>query len=64
LIDDIEKHEADAKLIVLPPPWPLAVPPIDFGHADLLIELGYENACEFVEGGWADRRSGCAMQPA
>jgi len=54
LIDDIEKHKADAKLIVLPPPCS-AVPPIDFSHPDLLIERGYENACEFLDNGDADR---------
>lgn len=65
LIDDIEKHKADAKLIVLPPPCPLAVPPIDFGHADLLIERGYEHPCEFLDGGGADRPPiRMRMQPA
>ena len=55
LIDDIEKHEDDAKLIVLPPPCPLAVQPIDFGRADVLIERGYEDAAEFLDGGGAER---------
>src|SRR5205823_4510640 len=35
LIDDIEKHKDDAKLVVLPPPCPLAIAPIDFAPADL-----------------------------
>ena len=30
LIDDIERHEDDARLIVLPPPCPLSIQPIDF----------------------------------
>jgi NTE family protein len=65
LVDDIEKHKADAKLVVLPPPCPLAVPPIDFGHADLLIERGYENACAFLDDGGADRPPiRMRMQPA
>ena len=55
LIDDIEKHKGDAKLVVLPPPCPLAVPPIDFGHAELLVERGYEDAREFLDGGGAER---------
>jgi NTE family protein len=55
LIDDIEKHKDDAKLIVLPPPCPLAVPPIDFGHPELLVKRGYETASEFLDGGGAER---------
>ena len=55
LIDDIEKHKAATKLVVLPPPCPLAVQPIDFGHPDLLVERGYESACEFLDGGGAER---------
>ena len=38
LIDDIESHEDRAKLVVLPPPCPLSVQPIDFSHAGELIE--------------------------
>jgi NTE family protein len=49
LVDDIEKHRDRVKLIVLPPPCPLAIPPIDFGHADELISRGYENAREALE---------------
>jgi NTE family protein len=55
LIDDIEQHKGDAKLVVLPPPCPLGVPPIDFGHPDLLIDGGYEAASEFLDSGGADR---------
>jgi NTE family protein len=33
LIDDIERHRADAHLIVMPPPCPLNIQPIDFAHA-------------------------------
>ena len=33
LIDDIERHREGTKLVVLPPPCPLSVQPIDFGHA-------------------------------
>ncbi|MFL5841272.1 MAG: patatin-like phospholipase family protein, partial [Thermoleophilaceae bacterium] len=40
LIDDIERHRHDAQLVVLPPPCPLAIAPIDFAHAGLLIERG------------------------
>ena len=37
LIDDIERHRDEAHLIVLPPPCPLGIQPIDFAHADELI---------------------------
>jgi NTE family protein len=55
LIDDIDKGEAQAKLVVLPPPCPLAVAPIDFGHAEALIERAYADACKFLDGGGAAR---------
>jgi NTE family protein len=55
LIDDIEKHKHDAHLVVLPPPCPLAILPTDFGLAELLVARGYEDACEFLDGGGADR---------
>jgi NTE family protein len=51
LIDDIERHGNDAQLIVLPPPCPLSVQPIDFEHADELIGLALDDAREFLEGG-------------
>lgn len=55
LIDDIEKHRGDVKLIVLPPPCPLAVQPIDFGRAQELIERGHEDAAAFLDDGGAER---------
>ena len=55
LIDDIESQKDRAKLVVLPPPCPLSVQPIDFGHADELIERAYADACEFLDGGGAER---------
>jgi NTE family protein len=55
LIDDIEIHEDRAKLVVLPPPCPLSVQPIDFGHADELIERAHADACEFLDSGGAER---------
>jgi len=51
LIDDIERHRADAQLIVLPPPCPLDIQPIDFAHADQLIASGLHDAREFLEDG-------------
>ncbi len=55
LIDDIEKHRDQATLIVLPPPCPLTIAPIDFGHADMLIEQAHGDAREFLDGGGATR---------
>ena len=55
LIDDIERHRADAHLIVLPPPCPLNVQPIDFAHADQLIASGLHDAREFLEGGGEEK---------
>jgi len=56
LIDDIERHRRDAQLIVLPPPCPLSVTPIDFGRADELIERGLDDARAFLDGARARRR--------
>ena len=55
LIDDIERHRRDAKLVVLPPPCPLAIAPTDFAHAALLIDRSYRDACEFLDAGGAER---------
>ena len=55
LIDDIESHRDRAKLIVLPPPCPLSIQPIDFGHADVLIDRAYADACAFLDDGGATR---------
>ena len=55
LIDDIERHRDEVKLVVLPPPCPLRIQPIDFGHADDLISEGYDDAVEFLDSGGAER---------
>ena len=55
LVGDIERHRDDAQLIVLPPPCPLRVQPIDFGHADELIRRGAQEARAFFSDGGADR---------
>jgi len=55
LIEDIESHRDGTKLVVLPPPCPLSIQPIDFGHADMLIERAYTDACEFLDDGGAER---------
>ena len=51
LIDDIERHRADAHLIVMPPPCPLNIQPIDFAHADELIDVALLDARDFLDGG-------------
>jgi NTE family protein len=55
LIDDLDRHKGQAKLVVLPPPCPLAVLPIDFDHAEGLIERAYADASKFVDGGGVER---------
>lgn len=39
----------DLEVHVLPPPCPMTVQPIDFGHADELIELGRDNARRYLD---------------
>jgi NTE family protein len=55
LVEDIECHRGDAQLIVLPPPCPLSVTPIDFTQADQLIERALRDAREFLDGGGEDQ---------
>jgi NTE family protein len=55
LIEDIERHRADCHLIVLPPPCPLSIQPIDFSHADALIERALHDARDFLESGGEER---------
>jgi NTE family protein len=55
LIDDIERHRDSANLIVLPPPCPLDIQPIDFDRADVLITRALADARSFLEEGGEDR---------
>jgi NTE family protein len=55
LIADIELHRDRAKLVVLPPPCPLAIQPTDFAHADELIERSLTDARAFLDGGGGER---------
>src|SRR5215211_6319990 len=55
LITDIELHRHDAKLVVLPPPCPLAIAAIDFGHAPELVERSLHDARVFLDDGGAER---------
>jgi NTE family protein len=56
LIDDIARHRGDARLIVLPPPCPLSVQPIDFAHADELVDRALADARRFLDTGAAKRQ--------
>jgi NTE family protein len=55
LIDDIERHRSDARLIVLPPPCPLSITPIDFDRADELIGRALQDARQFLASGGEER---------
>jgi NTE family protein len=55
LIADIELHRDRVKLVVLPPPCPLTIQPIDFAHADELITRSLRDARAFLDGGGASR---------
>ena len=59
LIVEIELLRDRAELIVLPPPCPLGVSPIDFSQADELIRRGYENGREYL----ANIEAGTAQVP-
>jgi len=49
LLVEIELLRDQAELIVLPPPCPLAVAPMDFSHAEELIRRGYEDGRDYLE---------------
>jgi NTE family protein len=51
LAEDIERHRADAQLVVLPPPCPQRITPIDFDHAGELIDRALHDARAFLDGG-------------
>jgi NTE family protein len=55
LIADIELHTANAKLVVLPPPCPLSVLPVDFRHSAALIERAAQDARVFLDSGGSER---------
>ena len=64
LIDDIERHRADAQLIVLPPPCPLSITPIDFDRADELIGRALQDARQFLASGGEERDPILLRMPA
>jgi len=48
LLMEIEMLRDRAELIILPPPCPLSVAPIDFSHSKELIARGYEGSSEYL----------------
>jgi NTE family protein len=55
LIADVQAYRDRARLIVLPPPCPLATQPIDFDHADELIARGLADTRAFIDEGGLER---------
>lgn len=55
LIAAIELHRDRTKLVVMPPPCPLSIQPIDFAHADQLIARSLAAGRRFLDGGGAER---------
>jgi NTE family protein len=49
IVEQNEGHPGGARLIVLPPPCPLHVLPLDFGRADELIDAGRSGARAFLD---------------
>lgn len=49
LMMEIELLKDQARLVVLPPPCPLSVQPIDFSRARELVERAYEDAGLFLD---------------
>jgi NTE family protein len=49
LLIEAEALREQAELIVLPPPCPQAITPIDFSHTDELISRGYERSRDYLD---------------
>jgi NTE family protein len=49
LMEDITRYGREVELIVLPPPVPVQVQPIDFGHAESLIERALAASRQFLD---------------
>jgi NTE family protein len=49
LVVEVEILRDRAELIILPPPCPLSVAPIDFSHADELIRRGFEDSRDYLD---------------
>jgi NTE family protein len=55
LLVEVEQLRERAELIVMPPPCPLSVTPIDFSHANQLIHRGYEDGRDYLDAAEAGR---------
>lgn len=51
MLDDVVNHAGEAELVVLPPPCPLSVLPLDFDRADELIATARADARAFLDAG-------------
>ncbi len=49
LTQDIARYGSEVELIVLPPPFPVEVQPIDFGQAESLIRRGLTSSRQFLD---------------
>ncbi|HLL86622.1 MAG TPA: patatin-like phospholipase family protein [Thermoleophilaceae bacterium] len=56
LLEEVEQFRGDPRVEVLPPPCPLAVQPIDFGHSSELIERALGDARRHLDSGRRGRR--------
>lgn len=56
LIRDVREYSAAPELVVIPPPCPVDVGPLDFSRADELMDRAYESASSFLatDGGLRD----------
>jgi NTE family protein len=55
LLVEVEQLRERAELIVMPPPCPLSITPIDFSQADQLIRRGYEDGRDYLDAAEAGR---------
>lgn len=49
LLREAQLLRDQAELVILPPPCPLTVSPVDFSHAAELIDRGHEDAVEYLD---------------
>lgn len=57
LLLEVELLRDRAELIILPPPCPLTIPPVDFSHSDELIRRGHGDAAGYLDDVAAGRAS-------
>lgn len=55
LVTDIEHHRDRVRLVVLPPPCPLGVSPLDFTQSRMLVARARADAEAFLDAGGAER---------